>query len=117
MVECDWLYLPEVVAAAERGEVSLDKSVELFDRVNRQDFEACERCQPAMSSRVYRDGGVLVPTEHHIGAFHGWLSDMVTVADPVRAEQDNPGARNPGSVDDPAVSTAAGRQRAADQPR
>ena len=94
VVECDWLYLPEVVAAAGRGEVSLDKSVKLFDRVNRQDFEACERCQPAMSSRVYRDGGVLVPTEHHIGAFHGWLTAMVAAA-----------------------STSSGRQRAADQPR
>ena len=44
--------------------------MELFDRVNQQDFDACERCQPAMCSRVYRDGGVLVPSEHHIGAFH-----------------------------------------------
>ena len=26
-----------------------------------------------MSSRAYRDGGVLVPAEHHIGAFHDWL--------------------------------------------
>jgi Rieske 2Fe-2S family protein len=30
--------------------------------------------QPAMSSRAYRDGGVLVPTEHHIGEFHAWVS-------------------------------------------
>jgi len=34
IVECDWLYLPEVVA---RGK-DLTNSVELFDRVNRQDF-------------------------------------------------------------------------------
>jgi Rieske 2Fe-2S family protein len=47
--------------------------VELFDRVNRQDFEACERCQPGMSSRSYANGGVLVPSEHHIVAFHDWL--------------------------------------------
>jgi Rieske 2Fe-2S family protein len=26
-----------------------------------------------MSSRVYASGGVLVPSEHHIGAFHDWL--------------------------------------------
>jgi Rieske 2Fe-2S family protein len=69
IVECDWLYLPSVVASG----VDLTRSVELFDRVNRQDFQACERCQPAMSSRVYRDGGVLVPSEHHIGEFHAWL--------------------------------------------
>ena len=32
-----------------------------------------------MSSRVYRNGGVLVPSEHHIGAFHDWLRDMLRV--------------------------------------
>jgi Rieske 2Fe-2S family protein len=30
-----------------------------------------------MSSRVYADGGVLVPSEHHIGAFHDWVLDHV----------------------------------------
>ena len=52
-------------------------SVELFDRVNRQDFDACERCQPAMGSRVYAKGGVLVPSEHHIGAFHDWVHERL----------------------------------------
>ncbi|GAA3992366.1 aromatic ring-hydroxylating dioxygenase subunit alpha [Streptomyces plumbiresistens] len=69
VVECDWLYAPEVV---ESG-ADLSKSVELFHRVNEQDFEACERTQPAMASRAYRRGGVLVPNEHHIGIFHDWL--------------------------------------------
>jgi Rieske 2Fe-2S family protein len=26
-----------------------------------------------MNSRIYRAGGVLVPSEHHIGAFHDWV--------------------------------------------
>ena len=26
-----------------------------------------------MSSRVYAKGGVLVPSEHHIGEFHDWV--------------------------------------------
>ncbi|MCY1140030.1 aromatic ring-hydroxylating dioxygenase subunit alpha [Actinoplanes sp. Pm04-4] len=73
IVECDWLFLPEVVASG----VDLTRSVELFDRVNRQDFEACERCQPSMSSRAYAQGGVLVPSEHHIGAFHSWVTDRL----------------------------------------
>ncbi len=55
----------------------VSKSVELFDRVNRQDFDACERTQPAMSSRMYTDGGVLVPSEHHIGLFHEWLKAKI----------------------------------------
>jgi Rieske 2Fe-2S family protein len=69
VVECDWLYLPDVVASGR----DIERSVELFHRVNQQDFEACERCQPAMSSRVYARGGVLVPSEHHIGGFHEWV--------------------------------------------
>jgi Rieske 2Fe-2S family protein len=73
VVECDWLYLPSVVDAGR----DLDASVELFHRVNLQDFDACERCQPAMGSRVYADGGVLTPSEHHIGAFHDWVLDHV----------------------------------------
>ncbi|MET7900851.1 aromatic ring-hydroxylating dioxygenase subunit alpha [Streptomyces sp. NPDC005355] len=73
LVECDWLYAPEVVAS----ERDLSKSVELFHRVNTQDFDACERTQPAMDSRAYRLGGVLVPSEHHIGAFHQWVTDHV----------------------------------------
>jgi Rieske 2Fe-2S family protein len=73
IVECDWLFRPEVVDSG----TDLAPSVELFDRVNRQDFEACERCQPGMSSRAYADGGVLVPSEHHIGAFHDWVRDRL----------------------------------------
>jgi Rieske 2Fe-2S family protein len=69
IVECDWLYMPHVVESGR----DVGHSVELFHRVNQQDFDACERCQPAMSSRTYRDGGVLVPSEHHLGEFHDWL--------------------------------------------
>jgi Rieske 2Fe-2S family protein len=73
IVECDWLYSKEVVASGR----DVSRSVELFHRVNAQDFDACERCQPAMSSRAYAKGGVLVPSEHHIGAFHDWVTAMV----------------------------------------
>jgi Rieske 2Fe-2S family protein len=73
IVECDWLYLPEVVDSGK----DVTRSVELFDRVNRQDFEACEKTQPSMSSRVYATGGVLVPSEHHIGAFHSWWQEQL----------------------------------------
>ncbi|MEJ2867942.1 aromatic ring-hydroxylating dioxygenase subunit alpha [Actinomycetospora sp. OC33-EN08] len=78
VIECDWLVDPAVVAAG----TDVSRSVELFDRVNRQDFDACERCQHGMSSRVYADGGVLVPTEHHIGAFHEWVRTKLGRSDP-----------------------------------
>lgn len=73
IVECDWLFLGDVVDSGR----DLGPSVELFHRVNVQDFEACERCQPAMNSRAYAEGGVLVPSEHHIGAFHDWVLDRL----------------------------------------
>ena len=52
IVECDWLYLPEVIASG----VDLEKSIKLFDLVNRQDFEACELCQSATDSKEYEQG-------------------------------------------------------------
>nr|WP_240981164.1 aromatic ring-hydroxylating dioxygenase subunit alpha [Streptomyces sp. N502] len=50
IVECDWLYLPHVVDSGK----DVSRSVELFHRVNQQDFDACERTQPGMSSRCPR---------------------------------------------------------------
>ncbi|VEG56072.1 Rieske (2Fe-2S) domain-containing protein [Mycolicibacterium aurum] len=76
VVECDWLYTGEVLGASS----DVSRSVELFHRVNMQDFEACERTQPAMSSRAYRSGGVLVPAEHHIADFHDWVVSRLAVA-------------------------------------
>jgi Rieske 2Fe-2S family protein len=76
IVECDWLYSKDVVASGR----DVSRSVELFHRVNEQDFEACERCQPAMDSRAYAHGGVLVPSEHHIGGFHDWLTAKLGTA-------------------------------------
>jgi Rieske 2Fe-2S family protein len=73
IVECDWLYLPSVVESGK----DVSASVELFHRVNMQDFDACERCQPGMASKTYAKGGVLVPSEHHIGAFHDWIQEKV----------------------------------------
>jgi Rieske 2Fe-2S family protein len=69
-IVCDWLFDPRVI---ETGQ-DVTRSVELFDRVNRQDFDACERTQPSMTSRAYTHGGVLVPSEHHITDFHEWVN-------------------------------------------
>jgi Rieske 2Fe-2S family protein len=74
VVECDWLYLPDVVESGR----DVTASVELFHRVNEQDFEACERTQPAMSSKLYAGGGVLVPSEHHIADFHEWVTSKIS---------------------------------------
>ena len=57
VVECDWLYLPEVVESGR----DVSRSVELFHRVNSQDFEAC-RTVPA------RNGLARVPRRRRAGA-------------------------------------------------
>jgi Rieske 2Fe-2S family protein len=75
-VVCDWLFDAAVVGSGR----DVSRSVELFDRVNRQDFAASERTQPSMNSRAYRDGGVLVPSEHHIADFHAWVRDRLSTA-------------------------------------
>ncbi|WP_308286660.1 aromatic ring-hydroxylating oxygenase subunit alpha [Streptomyces griseorubiginosus] len=67
---CEWLFPAEVVDA---GDYDLDDAVALFSKVNEQDFAAAEWCQPNMSSRAYRKGGVLVPSEQtQIGVFYQW---------------------------------------------
>jgi glycine betaine catabolism A len=74
LVTCDWLF--EADAVADEGFDPSD-SVELLDITNRQDFAACERCQLGMSSRSFRDGGVLVPSEHLITEFYRYLAGAV----------------------------------------
>jgi Rieske 2Fe-2S family protein len=69
VVECDWLYMPHVVESGK----DVSRSVELFHRVNEQDFDAAVRCQLASNSKGYAKGGVLVPSEHHIALFHEWV--------------------------------------------
>lgn len=67
---CDWLF-PEEVVTGEGYDVS--EAVELFHRVNRQDFQAAEWCQPNMTSRGYRNGGVLAPAERLlISRWYDW---------------------------------------------
>lgn len=72
---CEWLFPAETLAA---GEHDVSDAVELFSRVNEQDFAAAEWCQPNMASRAYRDGGVLVPSEAPvISQFYGWYRSLM----------------------------------------
>jgi len=73
----DNLKLRENNPGPPRSGADLEKSVKLFDLVNRQDFEACELCQSVTDSKKYKHGGVLVPSEHHIAEFQNWTADAV----------------------------------------
>src|SRR5690348_10548374 len=66
LIVCDWLFDADEVA---RPDFDPMDAVELFDIVNKQDWEVCEMTQKGMASRAYRNGGVYVPIEHHIRAF------------------------------------------------
>jgi glycine betaine catabolism A len=72
-VVCDWLFDASVAGSGQ----DVSGSVELFDRVNRQDFAACELTQLSMGSRAYAGGGVLVPSEHHLAQFHDWVTARI----------------------------------------
>ncbi len=65
-VVCDWLFDPEVVAWPDFDPMD---AVELFNIVNKQDWEVCEMTQQSMTSRAFRSGGVYVPSEWHIREF------------------------------------------------
>src|SRR5260221_10845063 len=57
---CEWLFPAQTLKA---GRYDVADAVALFGKVNEQDFAAAQWCQPKMSSRGYRRGGVLGPNE------------------------------------------------------
>jgi Rieske 2Fe-2S family protein len=73
IVTCDWLFEAETLAAGH----DIGPTVELFHRVNLQDFGACERCQLGASSRAFAHGGVLVPLEHKLNVFYDEVRDSL----------------------------------------
>ncbi len=66
LVTCDWLFDAQAMAHPDFDPMD---AVELFDIVNRQDWEVCELTQQSMRSRAFRSGGIYVPTENHIRKF------------------------------------------------
>ena len=68
----DWLFDADAVAAAD---FDPQDAVRILDITNRQDSDACERCQQGMTSPAYQ--AVLVPSEHLIGGFHEYVRGML----------------------------------------
>jgi Rieske 2Fe-2S family protein len=79
IVQSDWLY---PLSYVESGK-GVTASVELFRRVNPQDFGACECCLPAVGSKICQRR-VLVRCEHHVSAFHDWIREVVRDVVPTR---------------------------------
>jgi Rieske 2Fe-2S family protein len=66
-VICEWLFEPETL---QQPDFDPSDAVDMWDLVNRQDWEACEITQLGMSSRVYAEGGIYAPLEAHIRGFN-----------------------------------------------
>jgi glycine betaine catabolism A len=74
VIICDWLFDHEVMASP--GFDPMD-AVEIFDIVNRQDWEVCQWTQLSMASKAYRSGGVYVPAEQHIRDFADFVLERI----------------------------------------
>lgn len=73
-VTCDWLFDPQVITGPNFDPMD---TVELFDIVNRQDWEVCEMVQYGVRSKAFAQGGVYVPIERHIRAFADTVLEML----------------------------------------
>jgi glycine betaine catabolism A len=76
LVTCDWLFDAHTMAQPGFGPMD---AVELFDIVNRQDWEVCELTQQSMRSKAFRSGGIYVPTESHIRKFVDFVLERLEV--------------------------------------
>jgi Rieske 2Fe-2S family protein len=70
----DWLLAPGV---AERHAEELERMFELGRLVVAQDGRVCELNQQGLRSRRHR-AGVLMPQEHALADFHGWLRSRLS---------------------------------------
>jgi len=73
-ITCDWLFDALVMT---RPDFDPMDAVEIFDLVNRQDWEVCELTQQGMSSKAFKDGGIYVPAERHIRAFADFILEKL----------------------------------------
>lgn len=73
-IVCDWVFHPSAIAAPGFDPTDV---VEVFDIVNRQDWAVCELSQHGVRSKVYRDGGIFVPSERHIRRFNDFVLEQL----------------------------------------
>lgn len=74
-ITCDWLFDPEAMTMPDYDPMD---AVEIFDIVNRQDWEVCQWTQQGMHSRAYKNGGIYVPIERHIREFCDFVLEKLS---------------------------------------
>jgi len=90
---CEWLFPASTLA---EGRYDVSDAVALFAKVNEQDFAAAQWCQPNMSSRAYRRGGVLVPSEALvISQYYAWYRALMGITADVRPPGGDPAPLHP----------------------
>src|SRR5262249_20552054 len=76
---CEWLFPAGTLGG---GRYDGSDAGALVARGKEQDFAAAQGCQPNMSSRRYRGGGVLVPSEALIiSRYYAWYRTLMGRAD------------------------------------
>jgi Rieske 2Fe-2S family protein len=78
-IRCEWLFDPDELA---RDPNTVGDAVELFDRINRQDWAVLERTQLGVGSRAFAHGGVLAPSEAQIVDFYDFVRERLDGAAP-----------------------------------
>ena len=73
-VICDWLFDPGAMSHADFDPMD---AVEIFDIVNRQDWEVCEWAQLSMRSKAFKSGGIYVPAERHIRELTDFILEKI----------------------------------------
>lgn len=73
-ITCEWLFDAD---AMQQPDFDPMDAVEIFDLVNRQDWEVCQWTQLGMTSKAYKNGGIYVPNERHIREFCDFLLEML----------------------------------------
>jgi Rieske 2Fe-2S family protein len=73
-VICDWLFDPGAMSHPDFDPMD---AVEIFDIVNRQDWEVCELAQLSMRSKAFKSGGIYVPAERHIRELADFILEKI----------------------------------------
>jgi Rieske 2Fe-2S family protein len=76
-VHAYWLFQPDEMATPN---FDGSDAIAFWDATNRQDWEACRLAQLGSQSRVYRQGGVLVPNEWRVNTFRRYVLELVPPA-------------------------------------
>lgn len=81
LVKAYWLFDPEVL---RQENCYINDAVQLWDRTNQEDWEACERVQAGNQSRMYENGGTLTPLDWRVANFKNYVQSILATQGQVK---------------------------------